>query len=68
MAEKRRRGRPLGKKSNPQFTQISAYITVQTYRRIKVACAEDDIEISEIVQQLLDRWLADRDSQDKPTS
>ena len=58
--EKRGRGRPPGKKSNPDFTQISAYVRVKTYKETKKALIDEEMEISELVQLLLDQWLISR--------
>lgn len=40
--------------------QISAFIPAGTYRRVKVALAEDGLTMRELVCQLLDEWLAKR--------
>jgi len=55
--KKRGRGRPPGKKSDPTYTQVTGYIRKTTYRALKIRCAERDVEISEVLQQLLDEWL-----------
>jgi hypothetical protein len=55
---KRKPGRPPGKKSDPNFVQISAYITKSTYRATKIRCFEEDQELSIVIQQLLDEWLS----------
>ncbi len=55
-----RRGRPSGslggKRSDPNYTQLIAYVKKETHSALKVALAPDG-EISELVQQLLDDWL-----------
>lgn len=58
MPEAKRPGRPEGKRSSKQHMRITAYITKRTYRRLKATLAYQDIEISEVVQQLIDEWLA----------
>jgi hypothetical protein len=55
--QKRGRGRPPGKKSDPNYTQVMGYIRKDTYRALKIRCAQDDVEISQVLQQLLDAWL-----------
>lgn len=37
--------------------RITAYITKRTYRRLKAVLGYKDIEISEVVQELLDDWI-----------
>jgi hypothetical protein len=52
-------GRPTGKRSNPNFTQVTAYIHSQTYRDVKVALllGEERQEFSELIEDLLGEWL-----------
>lgn len=40
--------------------QISAFVPGSTYRRVKVALAEDGMTMRELICQLLDDWLAKR--------
>jgi hypothetical protein len=53
------RGRPRGKRSNPDFVQTTAYIRVKTYREIRIALLEqgEELEYSELVEELLSKWL-----------
>ncbi len=51
-------GRPRGKKSDPNYVQICGYVTRTTYRAVKIRCFETDQEISQVLQHLLDEWLA----------
>lgn len=55
-------GRPKGKRSDPAFDQVSAYVPHDLYRDVKVALLEDDQgqEFSELVAELLVGWLASR--------
>lgn len=55
--QKRKPGRPPGKRSNPNYVQIAGYITKPTYRAVKIKCINEDKEISEVLQILLDQWL-----------
>lgn len=56
--EKRRKpGRPKGKHSNPDYVTVSGYITKATFRRMRLKCFEQDLEVSELLQTLIDRWL-----------
>ncbi|BCM94531.1 hypothetical protein IAD21_06438 (plasmid) [Abditibacteriota bacterium] len=59
-AEISSRGRPrTGKRSDPNYTQITAYITKQTHRDVKVALLQEGQgrEISEVVEECLAAWL-----------
>jgi len=52
-------GRPKGKRSNPDYEQVTAYIRSQTYRDVKIALLQrgGDREFSELVEELLTDWL-----------
>jgi hypothetical protein len=58
----RRRGRPSGKRSDPDFVQTTSYIRSDTYKAIKIALLEEDEgqEYSELVEELLSKWLKAR--------
>jgi hypothetical protein len=55
----RRRGRPSGKRSNPAFRQVTAYISSEAYKRTKMKLLEQDNrqEFSELIDTLLAKWL-----------
>lgn len=57
-------GRPRGKRSDPRYTQVTAYIQSQTYRNVKVALLLDGNgqEFSELVEDLLIDYLNTRKS------
>ena len=53
-----RRGRPPGKRSHPDFEQITAYIRKDTHCAVKIALLKNDRkEFSELVEDLLRHWL-----------
>lgn len=57
------RGRPRnGKRSNPLFTQITAYISKRTHQEVKVALLHEgqSRQISELVEECLRAWLANQ--------
>lgn len=58
----KRRGRPRGKRSHPDFEQITAYISKQTYRNTKIALLQkgEGQQFSELVENLLGDWLKSR--------
>jgi hypothetical protein len=55
-------GRPRGKRSDPTFDQVTAYVPHGLYHRVRLALLEDDQgqEFSELVAELLTGWLAVR--------
>lgn len=58
----KRRGRPTGKRSDPDFEQTTAYIRKDTHRSVKIALLEEGEgrEYSELVEELLSKWLKAR--------
>ena len=55
-----RRGRPQGKRSDPDYTQVTAYVLKDTYKGVQKALLDDEVEFSELVQELLAQWLKSR--------
>lgn len=55
-----KRGRPKGKRSNPDFEQVTAYVRSQTYRQTKIALLQQSEleDFSELVEELLTEWLS----------
>lgn len=53
------RGRPKGKRSNPSYEQVTAYIRKDTYRQTKVALlqADEERDFSQLVEDLLCAYL-----------
>ena len=53
-----RRGRPPGKRSHPDFEQITAYIRKDTHHAVKIRLLQNGRkELSELVEELLHQWL-----------
>ena len=52
-----RAGGGIGKRSNADYRQVSAYIRKDTHRKVKMALLEEDQEFSELVGRLLKEWL-----------
>ena len=53
-----RRGRPPGKRSHPDFEQITAYIRKDTHHAVKIVLLQNGRkEFSELVEELLNQWL-----------
>jgi hypothetical protein len=54
------KGRPPGKRSNPEWKLYSHFLKKQTQREATaILRAEDDArDLSEVLQELLDKWVA----------
>ncbi len=53
-------GGGVGKRSNAEYRQVSAYIRKDTHRKVKMALIEEDREFSELIGRLLEEWLDTR--------
>ena len=60
--KRRGRGRPPGKRSDPNFEQVTAYIRKLTHQGVKIALLQEGQgqEFSELVEGLLSKWLEAR--------
>ncbi len=60
-----KRGRPRGKRSHPDYEQVTAYIKKKTYKETKIALLEqEEVEdFSELVETLLSEWLSTQKSE-----
>lgn len=57
-AEPRRRvGRPPGKRSNPEYQQVTVLLHGQTYLDVRKRLLDERKEVSELINELLDAWL-----------
>jgi hypothetical protein len=58
----RRMGRPPGKKSDPAFEQVTAYVPRELYGKVRGVLWNDHSrkEFSELVTELLSGWLEDQ--------
>lgn len=59
-----KRGRPRGKRSNDDFQQVTAYVRRVTYRKVSINLLDQENkgEFSELVEDLLQKWLKDQAS------
>lgn len=53
------RTRPTGKRRDPAFEQVTAYIRKATHRSVKLALLKEgnDRQFSDLVEELLATWL-----------
>jgi hypothetical protein len=53
-------GRPPGKRSNPEYEQVTSYVRKDTYQAVKVALLQSGgkMQFSDLVEELLTKWLS----------
>lgn len=56
-ASTRKVGRPPGKRSDPNYQQVTVLLRSQTYRAARKRLLDEDKEVSELLNELLDAWL-----------
>jgi hypothetical protein len=51
-------GRPLGKRRDPEFEQVTAYIRKETHQAVKIELRKNGRqEFSALIEGLLQQWL-----------
>lgn len=57
-----KRGRPKGKRSHPDYEQVTAYIKKETHTAAKIELLKEGQkrQFSELIQELLDDWVESR--------
>ena len=53
----RRVGRPAGKRSDPNFQQVTVLLHQDTYRETRKRLLDERKEVSTLINELLDIWL-----------
>jgi hypothetical protein len=58
----RKRGRPPAKRSDPAYVGFTTYIRKDTHLKVKIALLQEggDRELSELVEELLAKWVKDK--------
>ncbi|MGY2896714.1 hypothetical protein [Deinococcus sp. UYEF24] len=56
-AAKKRVGRPAGKRSDPNYQQVTVLLHQQTYREVRKRLLDEKKEVSTLLNELLDAWL-----------
>jgi len=60
-SEQKRLGRPPGKRSHPDYAQVTAYIPAALHDEVKIALIrEGKKEFSRLVEELLRAWIQER--------
>ena len=64
---KRGPGRPAGKRTNPDYGQVTAYIPKSLHEDVKIALIkEGGKEFSTLVEELLSEWIRSKNLSEKP--
>ncbi len=56
----RARAASVGKRSDDEYRQVSAYIRKDTHQQVKLTLLQEEREFSELVEELLSSWLKAR--------
>jgi post-segregation antitoxin (ccd killing protein) len=51
-------GRKRAKHSNPEYVQMTVYVPRELRNRVKARLAEQELELSGLVEDMLSEWLA----------
>ncbi len=54
---KKRQRKATGKRSDPNYIQVGAYIPIELNKRVKRRLVDTDKDFSELVAELLDQWV-----------
>ncbi|AFD27641.1 hypothetical protein DGo_PB0372 (plasmid) [Deinococcus gobiensis I-0] len=54
---RRRVGRPPGKRSDPNYQQVTVLLRANTYLEVRKRLLDERKEVSELLNDLLDEWL-----------
>lgn len=55
---RQRRREKVGKRSDPKYLQVGAYIPITLDRKIKKALIDDGRDFSQLVEDLLTQWVS----------
>ena len=58
-------GRPPGKKSNPEYSQVTVYLRKGIHQTAKKFLIDDEKEFSELVDVLVSNWIAERQKSER---
>jgi hypothetical protein len=53
----KKRGRPKGKRSSSEYVQVAGYIRKNTFKEMRHLLIDEEMEISELLQELIDEWI-----------
>jgi len=61
-ASEPKRGRATGKRSNPNYTQVGAYIPKELNRDVKRLLVDEEQDLSDLIIELLQTWVSSKSS------
>ncbi len=56
-----------GKRSDPNYKQLSGLVRVEVFRKFKVKCAEMEIDLSSAIEEAALLWLQAKDTAQSPS-
>lgn len=56
------------KRKDPDYQQVSGYIPKPLALKFKGFCTMEELEISEVLAELIGKWVAERENQRLPES
>ena len=59
-------GRPPGKKSNPEYTQVTVYLRKEVHRAARKLLLDEQRQFSDLVGDLVGQWIADTQKSESP--
>ena len=54
---KQRQRKSTGKRSDPNYIQVGAYIPIELNKSVKRQLVDDDKDFSDLVSELLEQWV-----------
>lgn len=54
---KKRQRKATGKRSDPNYIQVGAYIPIELNKSVKRLLVDDDKDFSDLVSELLEQWV-----------
>lgn len=58
--ERKRRQQTVGKRRDPNYQQLGPYVSKPLYHAVRAKVAQEDVELSDVVEQLLQGWIDGR--------
>ncbi|WP_156120012.1 hypothetical protein [Leptolyngbya sp. KIOST-1] len=59
---KKRQRKATGKRSDPNYIQVGAYVPIELNKAVKRLLVDQDQDFSELVSELLERWVQENNA------
>jgi hypothetical protein len=59
---KKRQRKATGKRSDPSYIQVGAYIPIELNKSVKRLLVDDDKNFSDLVSELLEQWVRENNA------